>query len=493
MKSLKYVLVLFLCGSFVPVANAEVDSEFGGYEIYHSEFLQLWSGAEVLMRNEIWDWFGDQGDAYSFRFQRTRLNLGAHTELLDVFVQPQYVSMWGLPSDAVVAGKGPSGMGALYYLHNQESDSDSLGFHQAWIRFNDLLFAKGCLTLGRMTYASGVEHVRTEDGKKFNTLKSLRLGDRLISSFEWSAYARSFDGVKMDTNLWDELSLTASWLYPTQGGWEKDFNTAIDDVRVASVVVTAPKGRYIPDTELQFFVYNYQDERNCTQRVDNSGCVIGRADIDITAIGAHLVGIRSMGTMQWDYLLWGAIERGDWYEQDHAAYAFTVETGWQWMDLQMKPWLRIGYFIGSGDKDPNDEDHGTFFQMAPGTRKYQLFPYYDLQNNQSIYGQLFLFPHKDVTLRFDYAFNQLAESSDSWYMGTGSTQDSGDIFGYLGRSSGGDHELSQELSMMLNYQYNEHLGFNFFYAHVWGGDVIENIYPSHAEADYASIEATYKF
>lgn len=412
MKSLKHLSILFVCGHLA--ATTGQTSDFGGYELYHSESLQVWSGAEVMLRNEVWDWFGDQGDAYSFSFQRTRLNLGAHTETVDVFVQPQYVSMWGLPSDAVPAGKGPSGMGALYYLHNQESDSDSLGFHQAWIRFNDLLSTGEQLTLGRMTHASGLEHVRAEDGKKFNTLKNMRLGDRLLSSFEWSAYARSFDGAKLETSLAGDLSLTASWLYPTQGGWEKDFNEVIDDVRIASVVVTAPKGRYLPDTELQFFVHNYQDERDCTQRVDNSSCAVGRADIDITAVGAHLVGIRSVGAGQWDYLLWGAIESGDWYEQDHAAYAFTAETGWQWMDMPMKPWLRVGYFIGSGDEDPNDNDHGTFFQMAPGTRKYQLFPYYDLQNNESIYGQLFLFPHKDVTVRLDYAFNQLAESSDRW-------------------------------------------------------------------------------
>lgn len=78
-------------------------------------------------------------------------------------------------------------------------------------------------------------------------------------------------------------------------------------------------------------------------------------------------------------------------------------------------------------------------------------------------------------------------------MGTGTTQESGDIFGYLGRPSGGDSELSQELSVMVNYQYSEHLSFNFFYAHVWGGDVIENIYASDSEADYGSIEATLKF
>ena len=40
------------------------------------------------------------------------------------------------------------------------------------------------LKVGRFTYVSGLEHMQKKDGKKFNMLKTLRLGDRMISSFE---------------------------------------------------------------------------------------------------------------------------------------------------------------------------------------------------------------------------------------------------------------------------------------------------------------------
>jgi len=492
MKSFNSIMAASLLGASAVSLNGALPATARGLTLYESDSAKVVASGEMLVRSESWDWFGDTGDAYSFAFQRTRLNLSAKAGNIELFAQPQYISMWNLPDDASPAGKGPSGMGALYYAHNGEDNPDSAGFHQAWVRLNGLPL-EGSIQLGRMTYASGLEHMNNADGMKFNALKDMRLGDRLVSSFEWSAFARAFDGVRIEGKLPGGLPLTLSWFYPTQGGWEKDFNDSMEDVRLASLAITAPKGFLLPDAEIGFFTHNYRDERACTQRVDNSGISTGRADIDVTAIGVHLVGIRPTGGNQWDYLLWGVYETGDWYELEHSAYAFAAETGFQWMQVPMKPWLRVGYFLGSGDDDPSDGDHETFFQLIPGTRKYQLFPYYDLQNNESFYAQLILAPHKDVKIRFDYALNRLAERADRWYMGTGATQKKGNVFGYIGRSSGGDSNLSQEASVMLSYTYNKHLDINIFYAHIWGGDVIENIYADDKDADYFSVEATLKF
>ncbi|MFP4493370.1 MAG: hypothetical protein ACLFRP_05730, partial [Puniceicoccaceae bacterium] len=132
------------------------------------------------------------------------------------------------------------------------------------------------------------------------TTRTMRIAI-LVSSFEWSAFARSFDGARLDTVLPGNLPLAASWLYPTQGGWEEDFNESMTDVRVASLAITAPKGRYLANTELQGFLHHYADERNCSQRVDNTGKTATRADIDVTALGLHLLGVRPVGENQWDY------------------------------------------------------------------------------------------------------------------------------------------------------------------------------------------------
>jgi hypothetical protein len=483
-----------LINTNTPSTRPYYDAAKGGLLIVDRPAGSLTLSGEALLRSETWDWFGAQGDDYTFQFGRVRLNALAEYENVRLFVQPQYVYMYGLPDDAALpAPRGPSGMGGLYYLHTGEENPDALGFHQAYIEVRDLAAEGLSLKIGRMAYSDGLEHVRPEDGKKFNTLKDMRLGDRLISSFDWSAFARSFDGGQVRYTASKNLDVTMSVLYPTQGGWEEDFNRTMDDVRIAALAATMPKDSLLPGTELQGFVYNERDERRCNQRVDNTGMTASEVDIDIYTVGAHVLGLYPVGPGQLDALLWGAVQSGDWYEQDHSAHSIAAETGYQLTATPWKPWLRTGGYYGSGDSNPNDTDHGTFFQMVPGTRKYQLFPYYDLQNIQYGFVQALLFPRKDMTIRLDYTVNYLAESSDRWYMGTGPTQNDGEIYGYIGRPSGNNDRLSQDVSVMVQYSLCQYASLNLFYAHVFGGDVVENIYSEDADADYVSAELTFRF
>jgi len=62
----------------------------------------------------------------------------------------------------------------------------------------------------------------------------------------------------------------------------------------------------LKDSEIGFFAYNYRDERTCGQRVGNCGQMTSAAaDIDVSMIGGHLVGITEVGDGQFDYLAWG--------------------------------------------------------------------------------------------------------------------------------------------------------------------------------------------
>ncbi len=501
-QTFSWNLILLAGLVLVPLVNAQKPT----HEESEDDPLRLGNqkknirvGGSILSRYENWDWFGEHGNDYEFGFVRTRLNIEARWENLKVFLQPQFVKMMGLPDNAVrPSPKGPAGMGALYYAHNGEDDPQSIGFHQAYLSYsfpNDLVIPS--VKMGRFSYASGLEYMNPADGKKLNTVKKLRLGDRMISSFEWSAFARSFDGIQLDLVHGDDFALTGTYMYPTQGGWEEDFNDTIHDIRINTLTATFPKGTILPGTEIGTFFYKYLDSRGCTQRIDNTCSAApghcNAADIDVQMFGGHIVGVQPISSGQWDYLIWGGIQNGDWYGLDHSAYGLAAETGYQWTEMFLKPWLRAGYYLGSGDSNPTDDDHETFFQMAPGTRKYQLFPYYDLQNSETKFIQLFLFPRKDLKLRLDYSVNKLSQDADRWYMGTGPTQQRGEIFGYLARPSGGDTDLSQEASVMAIYQPFENLSFNAFYSHVWGDDVIDNIYPGNDDADYFSISMTITF
>jgi len=470
-----------------------------GFQLFASpdgkEKLTL--GGNVIARYAFWDWFEtnkgtNTNNDYSFGFQRTRLNLKYTSEDMKFFLQPQYVHMFNLPDDAVSDKTGPFGMGGLYYLHNPEENPYDFGIHQAYIQFRNLfdtdMFFKG----GRFEYSDGLEVRDKKDGKKFNILKNMRLADRMISPFGWSAFGRSFDGAMAG---WDDdkFNLTTSFFYPTQGGWEKDIDETIDDIRITTATLTAKKGSLVPDTEFAAFFYNYDDKRDCTQRPDNVCSTCSHADIDIQMYGGHILGIYDWGPGQLDTLLWGGEQFGDWYELDHEAYAIAGEIGYQFTKTPWKPWLRTGYFIGSGDDNANDGDHQTFFQMAPGTRKYQLYPYYDLQNNRDFFVQLITKPGKKLTTRMDYHIVKLDESADRWYMGTGPTQKRGQISGYIPRPSGGHDALSQEASIMLNYALSPNFNLVAFYSHVWGEGVVKNVYENENEADYISMEMQFRF
>jgi len=187
---------------FTNSAKAE-DSPYsfskGGFQLYQSEdeSEKLTLGGSVLYRYAYWNWFETNkgNNDYNFSFQRTRLNLKYTSEDMEIFFQPQYVHMFGLPDDAVATGKGPFGMGGLYYLHNPEENPYDFGVHQAYFRLSNLFDTKLFFKGGRFEYSDGLEVQDKKDGKKFNILKNMRLADRMISPFGWSAFGRSFDGV----------------------------------------------------------------------------------------------------------------------------------------------------------------------------------------------------------------------------------------------------------------------------------------------------------
>jgi hypothetical protein len=468
----------------------------GGFQLHQSESpkQRLALGGNIFARYGCWDWFAGPGgdNNYGCGFQRTRLRLRYLTDYLSVFFEPQYVHMCGVPDDAFKPPpEGPLGMGGLYYIHNRDTGPYDLGVHQAYLAIHPP-GRRWLLKLGRFEYSDGLEVMQKADGKHFNALKVMRLGDRLISPFGWSAFGRSFDGGLIQYDR-DEVNVTASVFYPTQGGWEEDVDTTMDDIRILTLTVTGKRGRVLPGTEVAAFYYRYTDGREVTQRVDNSGMPADEVDIDIHMFGAHAVGVYDIGPGTADVLLWGGAQVGEWYELHHRAYALAAEAGYRFSAVPGSPWVRAGYYLSSGDDAAADDDHETFFQMAPGTRKYNLCPYCDLMNIEDVFVQLIVHPLKRLMVRTDYHLLRLNAEEDRWYMGSGPTQRRGGIFGYVGRPTGGSDELAQELDVMLQYKLDEHCTLLGSYSHIWGDDVVGGVYNRDDDADYLSVGFSFDF
>jgi hypothetical protein len=103
-----------------------------------------------------------------------------------------------------------------------------------------------------------------------------------------------------------------------------------------------------------------------------------RADLDnirIFTFGGHHLSALATKAGTLDFLAWAVGQTGRWGRLDQRAYAVDFEAGWQPTILpKLKPWLRGGYTLGSGDGNPNDRTHGTFFQIQPTPRAATRIP-----------------------------------------------------------------------------------------------------------------------
>ena len=457
----------------------------------------LSADVRIIYRHEFWDWFKplaqpNNNNDYRYFFTRSLVELKLALPNFQAFIQAQDVHMWGLPDDAVAnPPAGPMGAGANYFSHGHQQDYSSTIIRQAYLDIQKL-FTKGLsLRWGRFDYLDSMEV--TYENPKVNWLKEMRLAERLIGPFTWSSFNRSFDGFKVGYDL-EKFNLTSLIAHPTQGGFENDAHKTIEGIDLASFTFTSKYNQWIPNCEERFFYIYYKDHRNMP-KVDNTlvGSGLNQGDIKIHTFGMHWLGTAKLGKGFFDGLMWGVYQTGDWGDLDHNAWAGTVEIGYQFSACPWTPWFRAGYFISSGDDDPTDDNHETFYQLLPTVRKYALFPFFNQMNNEDVFVQAVLKPLPRLSLRADIHFLQLQETNDRWYMGAGATRERGTIFGYQGRPSFGDKELGTLADITMSYFFNQYFSGLIYFGHVFGEEVIKNNYPQGDDANFGYVELSLTF
>jgi len=409
----------------------------------------------VRGRLEYWNFFdptplplGNENE-YGFWAIQLRLGLLYKVTHLEAFVQGQWTHFLSLPDDASARSpQGDLGLGATYFAHTQDRDEGKIFLKQAYLRVKDLPLQGPSLKLGRFEYSDGLEVLRGDP--TLDWLKQARLGGRLIGPFGFSHVTRSFDGLEFayDAPAWN---LTALASRPTQGGFEPAAEDEISSIDLLAVTLTWKNFPLLPIGEGRLFFITYQDDRN-VPKVDNRPGPLKQADkedIAVSTLGGHVIGASPLGPGKGDLLLWGVYQFGDWGTLDHRAWAVAAEAGYQVLQLPWRPWLRVGYFRGSGDSDPTDGDHETFFQILPTVRSYALFPFYNLMNLQDLFFQVILKPLDKLFVRADLHWLWLSEKADLWYAGSGATRRGGTINGFAGRPSFGSNELARVVDVTL--------------------------------------------
>ena len=449
---------------------------------------------EWLVRNmtrvESWRFFepapggGDPESAYvgnRFYFGVRRIQ-----PRVDLQAAAQFVQLGWLPDDA--SGPGPLGLGAVYFDHAGARHPGEIYLKYLNARFKDVMPGL-TVQAGRFGYTSGAEGV--SGVARIEAIKRLRVDSRLIGEFEFAFFQRSFDGARADYTR-GRGRVTAGVFFPTQGGFEEDANPTLTDVMVVTGALTLQPGAPIPHTEWQIFSHRYDDDRLVTGRPDNSGVSATAADVHVTTIGTTLVTSLHAGRGDLDVLGWFVMQTGRWYELDHRAHAMSIEAGYQWPGVRARPWVRGGWMDTSGDRDPSDGRHGTFFQMLPTVRRYSLSATYSQMNMRDLFAQVLMTPAARVSIRADVHGLTLAQAADRWYYGSGATQNEGRLFGFGTRPSSGARDFGTVFEGSADVRIRPRWTVGGYLGWIHGGDVVTRTFDGN-QLVFGFLESTVQF
>jgi hypothetical protein len=452
------------------------------------------------VRGEFVDWFEPKAAAnasgaqrYDFFGNQLRIGLRLDVPHLVFFVEGQHTQIDNLPSDASLsrANGAALGPGAVYFTNTHQGNQGEPFLKQGYFTLKDLPGMSGfTFTGGRFEYGDGLETVPADPALAW--LKRARIAERLVGPFGYTDVTRSFDGVRAAYDAPD-FNVTAMGTRPTQGGFEVSANPELD-IWLAGLAATLKQMQNLAPLDARVFYLYYHDNRDKTTIVDNRLTLPSppkdHARISLHTWGADAITVAAAGPGKVDGLVWGALQSGDWGQQSDFGWAYAVETGYQLPQLFAAPWLRVGYDRSSGDRDPTDQSHKTFFQILPTARLYAQTPFYNLMNSEDLFAQVILKPHSKVTVRTDYHWLRLSESQDLWYAGGGATNDT--IFGYQGLNSGGKHELADFADVSITVAALKQLTAYAYYGHAFGQGVVKTTFAGNA-ANYGYVELTCRY
>jgi hypothetical protein len=442
-------------------------------------------------RIENWDWFSapPAQSLYTYGAAVLRLNLGQSSNRLEWQAEGAFPLLVNLPGNAVAPDPlGPQGYGGDYFQANRRRNIGAAVLRQAFVGMkNDSGRIK--LRIGRFEFADGAEAVPTDPD--LAGLKRDRINQRLIATFNYAL--RSFDGAQFTYHRGQsDFSVMAARL--VEGSFQLRALNEID-VELAYGSYT----RYIPASkarsEVRFFGLYYQDGRGVLKS-DNRAQGPLQADrraIRLVTPGAHFISQMKVGSGTADVVLWGAGQFGRWGAQRHLAAEIAAEAGYRFSG-RMQPWMRGGYFRSTGDSDPEDNHHTTFFQVLSTPRAYARLPFNVLMNVEDLFLQFKALPHRKLALRSELHSVRLSSARDLWYDGGGAFQDG--TFGYAGRPSGGNRRIGASLDLSADYGLSDHTTISLYGGVGRGSAVPAFVFPAGGTkpvVHLVSIEFTRRF
>ncbi len=451
--------------------------------------------ATLRSRLYVWNWFqAPPGEnQYEYSGNLLRLNFEEKGAAFDWDAEFAVPFLLGLPKNATdAAPQGALGLGSNYYTANGGHQNTAMIFpKQLYARFHGTAGGGAqALQAGRFIFLDGSEV--TPKNATLAVLKQTRVAARLLGDFGFSDVGRSFDGVHYTySKPSDDFTFIAAT--PTRGVFQVDgWGWNRIGFGYGAYTHETNKGRHASDTRI--LVLEYDDFRHIL-KTDNRPMAVRKGDTEnilIHTFGGHSLHAFTTDSGIVDLLGWGVVQTGRWGTQKQLSYAIDFEGGFQPAILpKVKPWLRGGFSEGSGDGNPNDNRHGTFFQILPTPRLYARFPFFNMMNLQDGFANLILRPHAKVTISSEFHTLRLSNANDLWYSGGGAYQPW--TFGYTGRSTSGERSLANLYDTNVEYRVSRHLTLTAYLGYAQGLAAIEKIYPRGTGGQLGLLEALFRF
>ncbi len=485
------IVALLVWAAHGRTADAEVDLlEIGGAPITVSGWMRT--------REYVWSYFqaGPIGgktyeNRYNYQANVLRLGLSYQTEGVKFFIEMEDPALINLPGNALAPPpQGALGLGANYYQPLGQSSDATLFLKQGYVEFGSRILEGLDIKGGRFEFNEGQDLMPTDPQLRW--LVNYQISQRLIGNFQFSDVMRSFDGAlgRYGNSHWN---FTAMYGVPTRGvydlnGWDEVGKTDV----VYAALNAQSTHRYGDALGRVFFIW-YDDNRGL-EPVDNQPSAVAAANtlpIGIETVGADAATTVRVGPGVADLMVWGAYQFGDWGSQSQQAWASVAQIGYRLTEAPWQPWLRFIWQMTSGDSNPNNDVHGTFFQILPTPRTYALNPVYNMMNNIDVGSEMILEPLKNLESRTTLHGLWLSSSYDRWYAGGGAFDRH--LFGYSARPSFGKNYLGTELDSGFLWKLREHLTAGLFAGHFFGGSVVASNFSEGRGETFGYVESIISF
>jgi hypothetical protein len=443
-------------------------------------------------RVDAWQWFAAPPESATYGYVESLLRLGIAQKLdrWDWQLEMAQPAILDASTDSVspVSAQGQLGLGGTYYASNGNNAFPAAAFFkQGFVRYR-FSGPDRDLRLGRFEFFDGQE--TTPTNATIAWLQSQRIAQRLIGNFGFSNAQRSFDGLDgiYGAGSW---TLTAMAARADQGVFNMNGNPELNvDLQYLALTRPAAGGHVL----VRAFGMDYHDGRTGIAKTDNRPLAVRQADhgnIRLGTYGGDLLATIPAGPGSFDFVFWGALQNGDWGVQNDSAGAAAVEGGYRLNSVKSSPWIRAGWFRSTGDNNPADNTHNTFFQVLPTPRVYARTPFYNLMNSTDEFVQLVDKPARKLDLRADLHGLRLTSSKDFWYQGGGAFDNK--VFGFVGRPANGHSSFASLFDASADWQATHQVALNFYYGSAWGRSVPAAIYPTGHNLQYGYAEMVYRW